>query len=79
MKHMIDNSNKNGAGMKNVVIMLFAVSILATAVSPALAGAFRNPNQFKGAPGPIVGAGLPVLGLGYGAYWLLRRYRRKPE
>jgi hypothetical protein len=32
-----------------------------------------------GAPGPIAGAGLPVLALGYGAYWLARRYRRKSD
>ena len=30
-----------------------------------------------GAPGPIAGAGLPILGIGFGAYWLVRRYRRK--
>jgi hypothetical protein len=30
-----------------------------------------------GAPGPIAGAGLPILAVGYGAYWLVRRYRRK--
>jgi hypothetical protein len=32
-----------------------------------------------GAPGPIAGAGLPILALGYGAYWLVRRYRRKSD
>ena len=26
-----------------------------------------------GAPGPIAGAGLPVLAIGYGVYWLVRR------
>jgi hypothetical protein len=26
-----------------------------------------------GAPGPIAGAGLPVLAVGYGVYWLVRR------
>jgi hypothetical protein len=36
-------------------------------------------HKVHGAPGPIAGAGLPILGLGYGAYWLLRRYRRKSE
>jgi hypothetical protein len=30
------------------------------------------------APGPIAGAGLPVLAVGFGVYWLIRR-RRKPE
>jgi hypothetical protein len=28
-------------------------------------------------PGPLVGAGLPIIAVGYGAYWLVRRYRRK--
>ena len=31
-----------------------------------------------GAPGPIAGAGLPVLAIGYGVYWLVKR-RRKPN
>ena len=30
-----------------------------------------------GVPGPLAGAGLPVIAVGYGAYWLVRRYRRK--
>ena len=32
-----------------------------------------------GVPGPLAGAGLPFLAVGYGAYWLIRRYRRKPD
>jgi hypothetical protein len=28
-------------------------------------------------PGPLVGAGLPFFAVGYGAYWLIRRSRRK--
>jgi hypothetical protein len=31
------------------------------------------------APGPIVGAGLPILAIGFGAYWLIGRFRRKPD
>ena len=31
---------------------------------------------YHGAPGPIVGAGLPVLAIGYGVYWLVRRRKR---
>jgi hypothetical protein len=32
-----------------------------------------------GVPGPIAGAGLPILAVGYGAYWLVRRYGRKAK
>jgi len=31
----------------------------------------------SGVPGPILGAGLPFLAIGYGAMWLVRRNRRK--
>jgi hypothetical protein len=36
-------------------------------------------HHFHGAPGPIAGAGLPVLAVGFGVYWLVRRRRRKAE
>ena len=29
-----------------------------------------------GAPGPIAGAGLPILVVGYGVYWLIKRRRK---
>jgi hypothetical protein len=29
------------------------------------------------APGPIVGAGLPILAIGFGAYWLIGRFRNR--
>lgn len=37
----------------------------------------NKPEHVSGAPGPIAGAGLPILAVGYGVYWLLKR-RRKP-
>ena len=36
-------------------------------------------NNVRGAPGPIAGAGLPVLAVGYGVYWLIKRRRRKAK
>ena len=30
----------------------------------------------KGAPGPLVGAGLPVLLIGGGIYWIVRRRKK---
>ena len=33
-------------------------------------------NKFHGAPGPVLGAGLPVLAIGYGVYWVVKRRRR---
>lgn len=30
----------------------------------------------RGAPGPIAGAGLPIVAAGFGIYWLVRRRRR---
>ena len=34
-------------------------------------------HEYHGAPGPVIGAGLPVLagGIGYGIYWLRKRRR----
>jgi hypothetical protein len=53
-------------------LALIAISVELVGISnPAFAGAVVP------APGPIAGAGLPILAIGYGAYWLVKRYRRK--
>lgn len=49
---------------------LFPTSTLATPCSTAVGCATR------GAPGPIAGAGLPILAVGYGVYWMIKRRRK---
>ena len=53
------------------------------AVSPDnwmyLGGAQWKDTGPHAAPGPVIGAGLPVLLLVGGGYWVTRRFRRKPE
>jgi hypothetical protein len=61
-----------------------AAGILMMLGSPVFAlgkydpGKFTPPGSNRAAPGPLMGAGLPVLAMGYGIYWLIRR-RRKPD
>jgi hypothetical protein len=68
--------------MKSILTAVIASTIL---ISPAFTQnnqGGNNNNQgggYRGAPGPIVGAGLPVLAVGFGIFWLVRRYRRKAE
>ena len=73
--------------MKKLII---ASALLGALCVPALAGGGNDQGQNNnnqgnngggthGVPGPLVGAGLPVLAVGNGAYWLVRRYRRKSD
>ena len=39
----------------------------------------KDPRHFLGAPGPIAGAGLPILAIGGGIYLLVKRLRRRPD
>ena len=68
--------------------LTLASAFFAALALPALAdpgngnkNGWSNPNNphYSGVPGPIAGAGLPILAVGYGAYWLVRRYRRKSD
>jgi hypothetical protein len=36
-------------------------------------------SGYHAAPGPIVGASLPVLAAGFGVYWLVRRPRKSSQ
>jgi hypothetical protein len=42
-------------------------------------GGNNQGGGYHAAPGPVAGAGLPFLAVGYGVYWLVRRGRRKAE
>ena len=64
-------------------ILSAAALALALTVSPPTAqacnggGSCENaPGHTKGAPGPIAGSGLPILAIGYGVYWLVKRRRK---
>ena len=67
---------------------VLAIFLVMAAAVPAgvyfTATLFFPPNQSYtyvgqgtyGAPGPIAGAGLPFLVVGYGVYWMIRRRRK---
>jgi hypothetical protein len=76
---MIHTRISNGLAL---VATLFALAGAMVLSSPNLANAqtpSSAPATARGAPGPIVGAGLPVLAVGFGVYWLIKRRRRKAE
>jgi len=37
---------------------------------------YGGQGTYRGAPGPIAGAGLPILAVGYGVYWMIKRRRK---
>ncbi len=57
-------------GMGAVALLLSATSQANATTAPCSACGIIH-----GAPGPIAGAGLPVIAVGYGIYWLVRRRR----
>jgi len=68
--------------MNGAARMLFSISILTSALLavfsvPASAMGW-SPSQggggnYRGVPGPIAGAGLPIIAAGCGVNWLIRR------
>ena len=44
--------------------------------APNASGIWINGQGVHGAPAPIGGADLPILGVGYAAYWLIKRRRK---
>jgi hypothetical protein len=61
------------AGLAPVAIMI----AVAVGADFAFAQISATPIPRHSAPGPIVGAGLPILAIGFGAYWLVGRFRNR--
>lgn len=40
---------------------------------------YQNPGGggYRGAPGPVIGAGIPLIVLAGAGYWAVRRFRKK--
>ena len=67
--------------MKILLALLIALFGLAGSYVGYEAAVTKNSNSgssggVHGAPGPLAGAGLPVMAVGYGVYWLVRRRRK---
>jgi hypothetical protein len=64
------------------IALLLALSVPALAQNPNNNGNHgqgnngNGGNAHRGAPGPLMGAGLPVLLVGGGIYWVVRRRQR---
>ena len=63
--------------MKTLSAMAFLLTLLTLSVPAVAQLSTALPNApHRGAPGPVVGAGIPVLVVGAGVYWLVRRRRK---
>jgi hypothetical protein len=55
---------------KVLIAAAMTLPVLGNTASNSVAGS--KPKKGRGAPGPVAGAGLPVI-VAAGAYWLIRR------
>jgi hypothetical protein len=62
------NSNVEMIKMNFGRVFLPAMALIALSLAPAAAAPLA-------APMPLIGASLPGLAIGYGAYWLIKRRR----
>ena len=68
------------ARLLNGIAFVAAVLALVGAVDPVFAACPTAVGcGVHGAPGPIAGAGLPIVAVAIAAYWLVRRYRQKSQ
>jgi hypothetical protein len=63
--------------------VLAAIAISTVLMSPVFAdngkgndGKGKGDGGPRGAPGPVLGAGLPVLAVAYGVFWVVRRRKK---
>jgi LPXTG-motif cell wall-anchored protein len=65
--------------MKTALVLSTALLLALSIPASAKNDHDNNGNhygQIKGAPGPLAGAGLPVILIGGGIYWLVRRRKK---
>jgi hypothetical protein len=65
--------------MRTVIATAYLPVLLSILVSAVVQTPACTACKFRGVPGPIAGAGVPIIAAGYGVYWLIRRRRRTPE
>ena len=63
----------------STVVAAFAMSLMVTLPAVAFGPPPNHPTHYRGAPGPLLGAGLPIILLAGGGYLIVRRLRRKSD